>query len=317
MNLTIKPLRYKGVFCGNNTKTGTAANNNCYEENKNDGSKAIKNYVTASINLNNNSSEKPQKQVLTGDEFFINMVDYKKNEDWAKKMIKLLQSVSDDVSSGLDFTIILEKIENAINSINSTPNFKSFTYGIRRTSCHVFTPKESSRGDEYVERYLNKCKTCGQTIINERGKQTEFTPNSNKEYKEANTSKITAVCISENSKPLLKISEDMPCYYKISNLSLAEKEYNKLRQIKNPSVDEVLRSCAIIQWLITQETPYKRGTDSIANILAKSIMHANGIFISPLKDGISLDFEAFDTDLDDYIEKYPNFFKVKPYKIKG
>lgn len=81
MNLTIKPLRYKGVFCGNNTKTGTAANNNCYEENKNDGSEAIKNYVTASINLNNNSSEKPQKQVLTGDEFFINMVDYKKNED--------------------------------------------------------------------------------------------------------------------------------------------------------------------------------------------------------------------------------------------
>lgn len=109
----------------------------------------------------------------------------------------------------------------------------------------------------------------------------------------------------------------MPCYYKISNLSLAEKEYNKLRQIKNPSVDEVLRSCAIIQWLITQETPYKRGADSIANILAKSIMHTNGIFISPLKDGISLDFEAFDTDLDDYIEKYPNFFKVRPYKIKG
>lgn len=61
---------------------------------------------------------------------------------------------------------------------------------------------------------------------------------------------------------------------------------------------------------------YKR-VRSIANILTKSIMHANGIYISPLKDGISLDFEAFDTDLDDYIKKYPDFFKVKPYKIEN
>lgn len=123
--------------------------------------------------------------------------------------------------------------------------------------------------------------------------------------------------ISEKFKPLLKISEEMPTNYKTSNLNLVEKEYNKLREIENPSVDFVMRSCAIIQWLIAQETPYIRGSDSIANILTKSIMHANGIYISPLKDGISLDFEAFDTDLDDYIKKYPDFFKVKPYKIEN
>ena len=46
-------------------------------------------------------------------------------------------------------------------------------------------------------------------------------------------------------------------------------------------------------------------------------MHANNIYISPLKEGVSLDFEAFDTDLDDYIERYPDFFEVRPYKIEG
>lgn len=316
MNLTINPLEFKNAFYGNNIKKDTTPNN-YYEGSKIDGSSAITSYATASINLKKGASEKPKKQTLSGDEFFINMAGYEKNEDWAKKMTDLMNSVSDCISSGSDFPFILEKIENGINSINSAPNSKNDTYGIRRTSYHVFAPKENSRGKEYIERYLEKCKTNGKTTIDERGKQTTYTPKPNKEYKEANTCKVTAVCISEKFKPLLKISEEMPTNYKTSNLNLVEKEYNKLREIENPSVDFVMRSCAIIQWLIAQETPYIRGSDSIANILTKSIMHANGIYISPLKDGISLDFEAFDTDLDDYIKKYPDFFKVRPYKIEN
>ena len=53
----------------------------------------------------------------------------------------------------------------------------------------------------------------------------------------------------------------------------------------------------------------------ISNILIKGIYHANNVKISPLKKKCSLDFEAFDTDLDEYIKRFPLFFTQKPEKI--
>ena len=91
MNLTINPLEFKNAFYGNNIKKDTTPNNNnnnnnyYYEGSKIDGSSAITSYATASINLKKGASEKPKKQTLSGDEFFINMAGYEKNEDWAKK----------------------------------------------------------------------------------------------------------------------------------------------------------------------------------------------------------------------------------------
>ena len=101
---------------------------------------------------------------------------------------------------------------------------------------------------------------------------------------------------------------------KISNLSLAEKEYEKLKSINNPNEHQILKSTAIIHWLISQESPFERGNDSFAGIIAKSILHSYNMYISPLKEEKSIDFEAFYTDLNEFIKIYPELFEIKPYK---
>ena len=44
-------------------------------------------------------------------------------------------------------------------------------------------------------------------------------------------------------------------------------------------------------------------------------MNCYNLRISPLKEGVSLDFEAFYSNLDDYIKNYPNFFEKYPKKL--
>ena len=79
--------------------------------------------------------------------------------------------------------------------------------------------------------------------------------------------------------------------------------------------DEINEACAKIQWLIAQSNPYLRGDDSIASTLTKAIYHSYDMKITPVKQGIGLDFEAFYSNLNDYIKKYPNFFEKTPVKI--
>ena len=312
MNLTISPIRFKSFINNDNIKSDATINNNYYKSNKNDYNEAIRNYTHAAIGLQRKTLRKSPKQILSPNVFFINMYGYGLNKIWAQNMRDLLYVISEDISLGLNFDFILENIEKGINRINSSKKDKSSIYGIKRKRYHNFAMDTKQRGREYVERYSKKCQQNGKHVDDE----FVYSPKANKNYENANTCTITTA-VSPFFEPSIYIFQDSAEKYTISNLSLVKKEFNKLRAIENPTTEEVLRSCAIIQWLIAQETPYQRGSDSVANVLTKAIMHANNIYISPLKEGVSLDFEAFDTDLDDYIERYPNFFEVRPYKIEG
>ena len=332
MNLTICPIKFCNSTNNKNVKSDSSVkntdsiiikNNTKTENYKKDSLKKrilIEIFSEEKAKRIKEKVKQQGKQIFSGNEFFINMTDYKKDEQWAKQMETLTYFTSIAISSKVDFDSILNQIERNVEFINRTASgFINYdaSFGIRRKMHHCFGILEGKRGSEYIERYNEKSKTKN-AIIELIGKTLEmYCPKSNEEYNEANVSKIGIISRYGIGKELLRVYQDSVEKYTISNLSLVKKEFNKLRAMENPTAEEVLRSCAIIQWLIAQETPYQRGSDSIANVLTKAIMHANNIYISPLKEGVSLDFEAFDTDLDDYIERYPNFFEVRPYKIEG
>ena len=278
-------------------------------------SDAIKNYALAGINIENgnqNPTEKNDnpKQVLTGEEFFINMKDYQKNEAWAKQMADLTHKISSEISSGRDFDSILCNIENGVSTINKdSAQFGICLYALKRFNPHVFIFAPDKRGCEYIDRYYEKYKTQSMPTTMEGKPVQMYMPQSNEEYKDANVCKIGKVHQPDTKEEFFGFYQDPTMEYGISNLFLVRKEFNKLKRMENPTKEDVMRSCAIIQWLIAQETPYYRGSDSVANVLTKAIMHAHNIHINPVKEGMSLDFEALDTDLDDYIEKYPDFFE--------
>ena len=85
-----------------------------------------------------------------------------------------------------------------------------------------------------------------------------------------------------------------------------------INEVKVEDLPKVNSSIAEIRWVLAHATPWKRGSDAISNTLIRSIYKAIGIKTSPLKRGVSLDLEAYCTNLNDYKENFANYFIKKP-----
>jgi len=232
-----------------------------------------------------------RKQDLTEEMFFVRMKNYKRDYKWANKMIGATYIVSMLVAKDADFDTILTTAQKAVSAFN--PDSEKF--GRISKTGHKFVLRKNNRGNEYYDRYFHGA--CSE--------RKQARPN--REYENANTCRLGI-----DDEDTLMVT----CYpIHPKNLALAKKEYKKLKAIKNPSENQINRSVATINWLIAQEMPYERGNDSISSIITKGIYHAYDMKLSPVKQGMGLDFEAFDTDLEEYIKKYPTFFEKRPQKI--
>lgn len=245
---------------------------------------------------------KSQKPVLDDDTFLIKMQGYKNKTNFARKMNNLTYQISDMIKNNENFDDILKTAENGVRNIRHRKN-----WGKKRKDFGHFNLTFYNRGCEYWEKYASLAK------LNSENPKYSIKPKSNKEYPNANT---CTIAYYEYIDDKIIICYGSGGETSKSNLDLVKQEYEKLKSTKNPSLQEINRSTATIQWLIAQETPYKRGSDSIANLLTKSIYHAYGIKVSPAKEGKSFDFEAFYRDLDDYIKIYPDIFEIPPHKMK-
>ncbi len=258
----------------------------------------IKNAIIKSSLVNGKAQITPPppktpKPQLTYDKdvFFINMKKYKKNDAWADGMLDSVYKLSSQMSEGKDFSEILNTAEKTINGLNSR------MYGKKKMLYSLFALKKRGRGAEYYTQYKDKLK---HNFI--------LKPKANTEYEKANT------CFINNFFNYILINYGWRRTNKISNLDLVKHAYEKLNTIKSPTIDDVNKTAATIHWLIAQECPYERGNDSMANLLTKAIYHKNEIKVSPFKESVSADFEAFYRDLDDYIKVYPTLFEKMPYK---
>ena len=235
----------------------------------------------------------------------------KVSNDDRLNMLKLSIDIASDIKHKKTFKQIIEKLQQGISSIYQNDSFGRYK---NFPSEFYIIEDEPKRGIEYLKRYLKKIDSTRTNC---------YSPESNSEYKNANTCRIVKYKKDNDANAIIieyGIFRDRltnkPIGNMSSNLELAEKEYNKLLQIPKPSLKQINKSCAIIHWLIAQESPWQRGSDSIARLLTASIYSAYGIKIFPLKKGLSFDFEAFYTNLNDYIKKYPYLFTKKPMKSK-
>ena len=235
------------------------------------------------------------KREINPDLFFIRMQKYGKNYPWALNMSKIALELSQKIKEKKDFDEILNYTCSGVRAINHLE-----LYGLRNEICITgITLEKGCRGEEYLEKYKTK-------LNKEYG---VISPKANEEYKEALTSLITFYKGGN-----IRIEYGHSASGKSINLKLCKKAYEKLISNDNPAEKDILDTCATIQWLISQGCPFWKGNDSIANLLTKAIMHSYGMELSQIKEGHSLDFEAFYRDLDDYIEKYPTFFEKYPKK---
>ena len=234
------------------------------------------------------------KKEIPLETFFVNLKHYKKDKLWALDMQNLTYFVSDLMINGASFDDILAASILGVNHINGGE------FGYKRAQLGWisfpvnYTVCPNSRGEEYLRKY--DCKM-----------EKSFSPRPTDEFlKRANCVRIERSCGDFLVFYPELFFDDFP------NLDLVKEIYNDLKSKENPTRKEIVDAMAKIQWLIAQETPFQRGSDSIATLLTRSIAHSYNIPTSPLKEGISLDFEAWGDDMEEYIEKYPNFFEINP-----
>lgn len=84
------------------------------------------------------------------------------------------------------------------------------------------------------------------------------------------------------------------------------------KDINNSQLKDVNDDIAEIRWILAHSMPWERGSDAISNVLIRAMYKSIGIKSYPLKKGLSLDLEAFCTELKDYKAKFPSFFEKPP-----
>ena len=96
-----------------------------------------------------------------------------------------------------------------------------------------------------------------------------------------------------------------------------EKLYNKyiVKEIKSENLEDANNDIAEIRWIMAHATPWERGSDAISNTFMRSIYTAMGVKTYPLKKGISLDLEAYCTNLEEYKKKFALYFSKKPQVV--
>jgi hypothetical protein len=80
-------------------------------------------------------------------------------------------------------------------------------------------------------------------------------------------------------------------------------------------LSEINDTMAEIRWILAHATPWLRGSDAISNVFMRAMYKAIGIKSFPIKRGISLDLEAYCTELKDYKENFTNYFDKAPVII--
>ena len=92
-------------------------------------------------------------------------------------------------------------------------------------------------------------------------------------------------------------------------------KYNH-QDVKPENMDEINSTIAEIRWVLAHSTPWLRGSDAISNVFIRAMYKALGIKTYPLAKGVSLDLEAYCTELEDYKKKFPAYFEKPPEIIE-
>lgn len=85
-----------------------------------------------------------------------------------------------------------------------------------------------------------------------------------------------------------------------------------VKEANKENLEDINYMIAEIRWILAHATPWERGSDAISNTFIRAIYKAIGIKAYPLKKGVSLDLEAYCTNLDEYKKNFAAYFTKKP-----
>ena len=254
-----------------------------------------------SFNANFNS----RKLRFSQKDFFVRIRGYGQNRQWADEVIKVTDTAVNLIRKDTSAENVLKYITAGIRNANrlTLDILKKIYSGVLRTErdgwrsqhlCDLTTPYSNNRYNSYEKRldYIaehplaNNCRMdFSRPHIYDKGEK---------------------VILHASS---LYINKVLDRIFKLTG-EIFPKYIHKDVQPEN--MEQINSSAAEIRWLLAHATPWMRGSDAIANAFIRAMYKSIGIKLYPLKKGVSLDLEAYCTELEDYKKNFSTYFTKPP-----
>ena len=245
------------------------------------------------------------------DDFFVKLRGYGRNETWAKEVIRTADNAVNLINMKLPAESVLINIADGVKRANGYTldlNKRSLT-GILRAQRPGWDYRQDLLSMDLITRY-NGLGVSRYGFYSKRLDEVYTHPLENPYY----DFELTQVKHKDSRKYLHHASS----IYVNRVLDMVNRKYYALiseypdMKVKSSQLDDFNFAVAEIKWILAHSTPWVRGSDAISNVFVKSLYKAFGIKSYPLKQNVSLDLEAYCTNLADYKKNFSNYFEHPP-----
>ena len=255
------------------------------------------------FNANLNSRKLRFKQ----DDFFVGIRGYGKNSQWADEVIKTADTAVNLIRRDTAAENVLKLITCGIKKANqmTLETAKKIYTGVLRTEregwssariCDLTTPYSHNKYKSYEEKL---------DYTAEHPLSANYGMDISRPHVYNKNEKIilhaSSLYINNTLNRVFKLTEQIFPKFIHKNVMPGDME----------NINSVI---AEIRWLLAHSTPWLRGSDAISNVFMRAMYKSIGIKSFPLQKGVSLDLEAFCTELEDYKKHFTGFF-IKPPEI--
>ena len=238
--------------------------------------------------------------------------NYGKNIQWASKMNDISNGAGHLISNGKDFDEVLGYISReyrgydtatTLETNHSKRNDRRLASGKYRgddnPNDNYITPFNNSDSySEYFKRLIKVKSPRKPPYDDMELTQIEYYPQYDKNF--------GRMIHPENRHVASALKHVRERYQELQ--PLIDKVKNG-QQLSKQDIKMANEKIAEIYFLMANSMPYERGSNGISDILMRSIYKSLGIEQPAIKQGVSLDLEAFCMDLDEYKKKWNSFFE--------
>lgn len=219
-----------------------------------------------------------------------------KNNIWAKKCNIIINFNKEKIQNNKSFKNLLAETAEAYNKIFEEEKYNHRGVSRITTKNTICTPYDEKHYFEYINKF--------KPLINKERSAT---------FKDL---KLTQIVIFDDKRNMFHpMPEDIP-----AGIKYCDKYYqeilpisSKYKKIKSLSLDEKLnatQNIARIHYILSNITPFERGSAGIANIITRSLYKSIGLNLPATKKNIALDLEAFHLSMPDYVKQWHSFFEL-------
>ena len=274
--------------------------------------------ISSNNSISFNANLKSPKLRFVQKDFFVSIQGYGKNNEWANVVKKTADEAVVLIRKKTNLESVLHKIVAGIKSANQIPLdlMKRIHTGILRTQRDGWNSKSDwQKCDFLVTEYVHNIKYG---IYSSRLDEKIEKPLKNP-FKDFELSKpvsdgdileethyiqhASKKCINNAFKYLDEIYTDF-------KIKFVEKDCHE------EDMPEINKEIAKMRWILAHAMPWERGSDAIANVLMRAMYKAVGAKTYPLAKGVSLDLEAYCTELEDYQNNFATYFEKPPTIIE-